>query len=73
MKAGQLSLHAFLTIIVGESVVFMSDSATVVAYVKKQGGTVSRAVQASPRYEVDGDVHGLCFDKLYPRKIILVD
>ena len=40
MKVIQLALTAFRDQIMGESVDLMSDNATVVAYMKKQGGTV---------------------------------
>ena len=42
MEAVQLALNAFLPRILGELVIVMSDSATVVAYVKKQEGIISR-------------------------------
>ena len=41
MKVIWLYLNAFLSRILGESVILMSDSATVVAYLKKQGNMVS--------------------------------
>ena len=45
MKSVQLALIAFLHSITGENLVLMSDSAAVVAHLKKQGGMVSRHVQ----------------------------
>ena len=44
MMAVILALNTFLYQVSGESVVLMSHNATVVAYLRKQGGTVSRAM-----------------------------
>ena len=42
MKVIQHPLNAFLLRIVGKSVMLLSDNATMVAYLKKHGDTVSR-------------------------------
>ena len=44
MKAVLMALHAFQDCLVGHSVGLMSDNTTVVAYVNKQGGTVSSSL-----------------------------
>ncbi|XP_066957853.1 uncharacterized protein [Macrobrachium rosenbergii] len=44
MKAAFLGLQCFQDRLVGHSVVLMSDNMTVVAYINKQGGLVSRAL-----------------------------
>ena len=44
MKAVLLVLTAFLDRLTGESVVLMSDNATAVAHLRKQGGTVSKVL-----------------------------
>ena len=44
MKAVLLALHAFQDRLIGHSVGLMSDTTTVVAYVNKQGGTVSSSL-----------------------------
>ena len=44
MKLVPLALNAFLPRILGEADVLMSDNATVVAYLKKQWGTVSKVL-----------------------------
>ena len=44
MKVVILALKAFLNRLSGESIILMSDNAIVVAYLKKQGGTVSKVL-----------------------------
>ena len=60
MKALFLGLQAFQEDVAGHHVTAMCDNSTVVAYVNKQGGTVSRSVFVDqPPSEMDGefDVH----------------
>ena len=61
MKAVQLALNAFLTRIAGELVILMRDTATVVIYLKKQGGTVFKVMcnLAPKNCDVVGDSHGV--------------
>ena len=71
----QLPLNAFLPRILGESIIVMSNNTTVMAYVKKQRGTVSWVI-CSPAQEivVRTELHSVT---LYTRYIlgknILVD
>ena len=44
MKAVQLAWNAFLSRILGELVALMNNNASLVTYLKKQGGTVSRVM-----------------------------
>ena len=65
MKAVQLILEAFKSRTIEEDLVLMSDSATVVAYLKKQGRTISgtahnRLVRAT---------HSVHLSKVHPREI----
>ena len=46
MTAVQLASNAFLPRILGVSGIFKSNSATLVAYLKQQGGTVSKVMSS---------------------------
>ena len=46
MKVVQLTLNTFLLRILGESVILMIDNAAVVAYLKKQKGTITRVMHS---------------------------
>ena len=70
MKATQLALKTFLDRLAGESVVFMSDSSTIVAYLKKHGGAVSKVMcSLAQEIVVWSELHLLAISARYiPRK-----
>ena len=70
MKVVQLTLNVFLSTIMGESVVLMSENATIVSYLTKQEGTVSR-VMCSLALEdrgLVGTAHGNLNFEVHPRE-----
>ena len=76
MKAVSLDLAAFLPQLLGQSVVLMSDNALVVAYLRHQGGTVSRALSLmASEITMWTEQHSVCLSARYisGRKSILAD
>ena len=59
MKVVLLVLNSFLNMVVEESVVLMYDNATVVAYLKKQGGSVKGVRYVTGNRPLDGS--SLCY------------
>ena len=61
-----LSLNAFLSRIMEGSLVLTSDSSTVVAYLKKQGGTISWDICRLDQEIIDcSELHMVCFMARY--------
>ena len=66
MKAVALALAAFLAQLSGQSVILMSDNASVVVYLRHQGGTVSRTLSHGLRdHHVDRAAFGSLISKVH--------